>query len=159
MPRASPRPPSLAPGDLRAGSAPRRKHPKTPHPPPNSTTSARAPPHMTPVTIPAMPRKLALHEDRLFPPDPGVRAIARDLYASVRRLPIVSPHGHTDPAWFAGNEPFGNATKLLLAPDHYLFRMLYSQGVPLDSLGVSSRSGPSSVDPRAAWRLFASHFH
>ncbi len=88
-----------------------------------------------------MPRKLALHEDRLFPPDPSVRAIARDLFRSIRDLPIVSPHGHTDPAWFAGNEPFGNATELLLAPDHYLFRMLYSQGVPLDALGVGSRRG------------------
>jgi glucuronate isomerase len=107
----------------------------------------------------AMPRELALHEDRLFPPDPGVRAIARELYRSVRQLPIVSPHGHTDPAWFAGNEPFGNATELLLAPDHYLFRMLYSQGISLDSLGVSSRRGPATADPRAAWRLFASHFH
>ena len=106
-----------------------------------------------------MPRELTLHEDRLFPPDPGDRAIARELYASVRQLPIVSPHGHTDPNWFAGNEPFGNATELLLAPDHYLFRMLYSQGISLDSLGVSSRRGPSAADPRAAWRLFASHFH
>ncbi len=106
-----------------------------------------------------MPRKLVLHEDRLFPPDPGVRAIARELYHSVRELPIISPHGHTDPAWFAVNEPFGNATELLLAPDHYLFRMLYSQGVSLDSLGVSSRHGRSPADPRAAWRAFASWFY
>ena len=106
-----------------------------------------------------MVRKLSLHPDRLFPPDPTVRAIARELYASVRRLPIISPHGHTDPSWFALNEPFGNATELLLAPDHYLFRMLYSQGISLDSLGVSSRRGQSSTDPRAAWRLFASRFH
>jgi glucuronate isomerase len=106
-----------------------------------------------------MPRKLALHEDRLFPPDPTVRAIARDLYGSIRTLPIVSPHGHTDPAWFAGNEPFSNATELLLAPDHYLFRMLYSQGVSLDSLGVGSRRGRSTADPREAWRLLASRFH
>ena len=88
-----------------------------------------------------MPRPLILHEDRLFPADPRVRAIARGLYASVRDLPIISPHGHTDALWFADNEPFGNATELLLAPDHYLFRMLYSQGVSLESLGVSSRGG------------------
>jgi glucuronate isomerase len=106
-----------------------------------------------------MPRKLALHEDRLFPPDPGVRAIARELYHSVRELPIISPHGHTDPAWFALNDRFDNATELLLAPDHYLFRMLYSQGVSLDSLGVSSRHGRSCADPRAAWRVFASNFY
>jgi glucuronate isomerase len=106
-----------------------------------------------------MPRKLTLHEDRLFPADPSVRAIARQLYSAVRKLPIISPHGHTDPAWFADDQPFGNATELLLAPDHYLFRMLYSQGISLDSLGVSSRRGRSSADPRTAWRLFAGRFH
>jgi glucuronate isomerase len=106
-----------------------------------------------------MSKSLVLHADRLFPVDPHVRAIARDLYASVRSLPILSPHGHTDPEWFARNEPFGNATELLLAPDHYLFRMLYSQGIDLARLGVASRRGPSSADPREAWRLFASHFH
>ena len=86
-----------------------------------------------------MARKLTLHEDRLFPPDPNVRAIARELYRSVCQLPIISPHGHTDPTWFSENQPFSNATELLLAPDHYLFRMLYSQGVSLEALGVSSR--------------------
>ena len=106
-----------------------------------------------------MPKSLVLHADRLFPADANVRAIARDLYASVRSLPILSPHGHTDPEWFARNEPFGNATDLLLAPDHYLFRMLYSQGIDLARLGVASRRGPSDADPREAWRLFASHFY
>ena len=106
-----------------------------------------------------MSKSLVLHADRLFPLDPNVRAIARELYASVRSLPILSPHGHTDPEWFARNEPFGNATELLLAPDHYLFRMLYSQGIDLARLGVAARRGPSSADPREAWRLFASHFY
>ena len=106
-----------------------------------------------------MPRKLTLHEDRLFPPDPSVRAIARELYRSVYQLPIISPHGHTDPTWFSENQPFSNATELLLAPDHYLFRMLYSQGISLEALGVSSRRGRSNADPREAWRLFASRFH
>ncbi|HWG29105.1 MAG TPA: glucuronate isomerase [Steroidobacteraceae bacterium] len=106
-----------------------------------------------------MSKSLVLHPDRLFPLDPNVRAIARELYASVRSLPILSPHGHTDPEWFARNEPFGNATELLLAPDHYLFRMLYSQGIDLARLGVAARRGPSSADPREAWRLFASHFY
>jgi glucuronate isomerase len=98
---------------------------------------------------------LRLHPDRLFPADPGTRAIARELYAAIRDLPIVSPHGHTDPAWFARNESFGNAAELLLVPDHYVFRMLYSQGLPLDALGV----GNCDFDPRAAWRLFAERFH
>jgi glucuronate isomerase len=103
-------------------------------------------------------RKLQLHEDRLFSAEPGARAVARRLYTEVKSLSIISPHGHTDPAWFANNEPFANAAELLLAPDHYLYRMLYSQGIPLDQLGVPSRRGPSPADPRAAWRLFAKHF-
>ncbi len=106
-----------------------------------------------------MPKKLVLHADRLFPADPAVRAIARRLYGAVQDLPIISPHGHTDPAWFADNAPFGNAAELLLAPDHYLYRMLYSQGVALGSLGVPSRKGPSEANPREAWRLFARNFH
>lgn len=101
------------------------------------------------------PRPLTLHPDRLLPADPATRAIARELYASVAGLPIVSPHGHTDPSWFARNEHFGNASELLLVPDHYVFRMLYSQGVPLEALGVRN----PGADPRAAWRLFAERYH
>ncbi|MEO1999038.1 MAG: glucuronate isomerase, partial [Planctomycetaceae bacterium] len=86
---------------------------------------------------------------------PAVRGIARELYASVADLPIVSPHGHTDPAWFATNAPFGNATELLLVPDHYLFRMLYSQGVRLEDLGIAGHE----ADPRAAWRILAENYH
>ena len=102
-----------------------------------------------------MTRPLVLHPDRLFPADPKVRDIARELYAGIAGLPIVSPHGHTDPAWFAANAPFGNAAELLLVPDHYVFRMLYSQGVPLEALGI----GNPHFDPRAAWRLFAERYH
>ncbi len=102
-----------------------------------------------------MTQALSLHPDRLFPADPSVRAIARELYGSVAALPIVSPHGHTDPRWFAGNAAFGNAAELLLTPDHYIFRMLYSQGIALEALGV----GNPDADPRAAWRLFAEHYH
>jgi glucuronate isomerase len=106
-----------------------------------------------------MARPLILHEDRLFPAEPAVRGVARRLYAEVKDLPIISPHGHTDPSWFALNQPFPNATELLLAPDHYLYRMLYSQGISLESLGVPSRSGLSSVAPRQAWRIFAENQH
>src|SRR3954469_2244026 len=104
-------------------------------------------------------KTLHLDPDRLFPADPGTRAIARRLYAPVKALPIISPHGHTDPEWFAGDAPFANAAELLLAPDHYLYRMLYSQGISLEKLGVPSRRGPSAADPRAAWRLFAENLH
>ncbi len=103
---------------------------------------------------------LDLDPDRLFPAEPGTRAIARNLYASVAQLPIVSPHGHTDPRWFADDVPFTNATELLLVPDHYAFRMLYSQGIRLDALGIPRRDGSRArVDPREAWRLFASHYY
>lgn len=103
---------------------------------------------------------LSLHPDRLFSPEPAQRAIARRLYAAVAALPIISPHGHTDPAWFAGNAAFANATELLLQPDHYVFRMLYSQGIPLDTLGIARADGSrAQVDPREAWRVFARHFH
>jgi glucuronate isomerase len=106
-----------------------------------------------------MPRPLQLNPDRLLPADPATRDIARALYEEVRGLPIVSPHGHTDPSWFASDANWTNPTELLLAPDHYLYRMLYSQGVPLESLGVASKAGPSQTDPRSAWRLFASNYY
>lgn len=102
-----------------------------------------------------MPHALALHPDRLFPADPGMRDIARRLYAEVAGLPIISPHGHTDPEWFATDAPFGNAAELLLHPDHYVFRMLYSQGVPLEALGIRN----PDADPRESWRLFAERYH
>src|SRR6201999_3641234 len=98
----------------------------------------------------AQPRHL--DEDRLFPREPYTRGVARDLYAEVKGLPIISPHGHTDPAWFADNHNFTNAADLFLSPDHYLYRMLYSQGVAMADVGVAGRDGPSQADPRAAWR-------
>ena len=67
--------------------------------------------------------------DRFFASDPAQRRVARELYRSVAALPIVSPHGHTDPSWFATDDAWENATELFLAPDHYVFRMLYSQGM------------------------------
>ena len=102
-----------------------------------------------------MPRPLILHPDRLLPAESTTRAIARELYDTVKDLPIVSPHGHTDPQWWASDANFGNATDLLLVPDHYVFRMLYSQGVAMEDLGV----GGGDVDPREAWRLFAERYH
>ena len=107
-----------------------------------------------------MNRKLNLHQDRLFPADATQRAIARQLYEEVRRLPIVSPHGHTDPQWFADNKPFPDPATLLVIPDHYVYRMLYSQGVSLESLGVPrTDGGPVEQDSRKIWRLFAQHWY
>jgi len=79
---------------------------------------------------------MLLHEDRLLPADGGTRQIARALYESVKGLPIISPHGHTQASWFAKNEPFPDPAKLFVQPDHYVYRMLYSQGVSLDDLEI-----------------------
>jgi glucuronate isomerase len=98
----------------------------------------------------------------LFPTDPVTRAIARRLYGAVRGLPIVSPHGHTEARWFAEDLPFPDPAALLLTPDHYIFRMLYSQGVPLEALGIAPLEvgAPSQApDARSIWRLFAAHYH
>ena len=100
------------------------------------------------------------HPDRLFPADPGVREIARALYDEVRALPIVSPHGHTDPSWFALDERFPDAVDLLIKPDHYVFRMLYSQGISMESLGIPTADGtPVETDSRKIWRTFAAHYY
>ncbi len=115
---------------------------------------------MIPVTMPTETETPALHPDRFFDPDPAVRDIARELYARVRNLPIVSPHGHCDPRWFADNEPFDNPAALIVSPDHYLYRMLYSRGVPLETLGLPARDGsPVESDPRRIWQTFAEHAH
>lgn len=106
-----------------------------------------------------MSRPLFLHDDRLFSSDPVQRGLARELYATVKDMPILSPHGHTDPQWFADNSAFENATALFLAPDHYIYRMLYSQGIDMGAVGVGSKKGASSADPRAAWRVFAANQH
>ncbi len=102
---------------------------------------------------------LVLHPDRLFPSDPDTRKVARRLYQEVKDLPIVSPHGHTDPRWFADNEPFGNPANLLIKPDHYVFRMLHSLGVPMESLGVPTIDGtPVEQDTRKIWKTFSQYY-
>lgn len=102
-----------------------------------------------------MSKALKLNPDRLFPADNISRAIAQNLYQSVKDLPIISPHGHTDPIWWAHDENFGNASELLIHPDHYVFRMLYSQGIALEDLGI----GNADADPRETWRLLAQNYH
>jgi glucuronate isomerase len=101
-----------------------------------------------------------LDPDRLFPPDPATRGLARALHAEVRDLPIISPHGHTDPRWYAEDAPFPDPAQLFVVPDHYVFRMLCSQGVPLAELGVPRvDGGPVETDGRRIWRRFAEHYH
>ncbi|HWB33631.1 MAG TPA: glucuronate isomerase [Acidobacteriaceae bacterium] len=100
-----------------------------------------------------------LDANRLFPADPKARAVAAKLYETVRDLPIISPHGHTDPRWFAENKPFPNPAALFIQPDHYIFRMLYSQGVSLESLGIPQVDGKEQADPREVWRIFARYYY
>ena len=103
---------------------------------------------------------MLLNDDRLFPADPVTRGIARRLYAEIRNLPIISPHGHTDPRWYAEDKAFPDPATLFVKPDHYIFRMLYSQGVRLEQLGIARRDGGEvETDPRAIWRLFAQHWY
>src|ERR1051325_11641340 len=92
-----------------------------------------------------------LHEDRFFDSDPAVRRAARALYEETRGLPLICPHGHVDPRVLAEDQPFGEPTELILRPDHYILRMLYARGIPLEQL--------LNGDPRRAWRLFAEHYY
>jgi glucuronate isomerase len=105
-------------------------------------------------------QKLNLAPDRYFDPDPKQRKIARELYESVATLPLVCPHGHVDPALFAAEEAsFGSPVDLLILPDHYVVRMLYSQGIPLESIGVPRLDGrPVEKDHRKIWKIFAENF-
>jgi glucuronate isomerase len=98
---------------------------------------------------------MLIHEDRLFPSDPATRAVARALYTHIKSLPIISPHGHTQASWFVKNEPFPNPATLFVQPDHYVYRMLYSQGVSLDELEIGR---PEVKNPRKVWHTFAKHY-
>jgi glucuronate isomerase len=97
-----------------------------------------------------------LHPDRLLPTEPAARALARALFATIENLPIVSPHGHTDPRWWGENQAFQNPAELFVIPDHYVVRMLVSQGVPFEDLGIGAHA---EKDSRKIWRCFAAHYH
>ncbi len=104
---------------------------------------------------------LSLSPDRCFSPDPVQRQLARELYAEVKDLPLICPHGHVDPRLLADPDAsFGTPAELLVIPDHYVTRMLHSQGVRLEELGVPTRDGtPVERDHRAIWQRFAEHFY
>jgi glucuronate isomerase len=118
-----------------------------------------------------MQTELFLHPDRLFPAEESVRSVARRIYAEIKALPIISPHGHTDPWWFALNENFTDPVSLLLQPDHYVLRMLYSQGITLEEMGISplhpapnfplsgGATTPVEWDKRKIWRKFAENYY
>jgi glucuronate isomerase len=99
-------------------------------------------------------------DDWLFPADPTERALARELYALARDQPLICPHGHVDPGILADDVAFPDPARLLIVPDHYLTRMLLSQGVAPSALGVPARDGsPVEDDGRTIWRTFAEHWH
>jgi glucuronate isomerase len=105
--------------------------------------------------------KVSLPDDRYFDPNPRHKEIAQRLYASVADLPLVCPHGHVDPRMFADEDySFGTPVDLLIIPDHYVFRMLYSHGIPMEKLGIP-RLDRSQVegDHRAIWQTFAENFY
>ena len=89
-----------------------------------------------------------------------VRKTARAIYEETRSLPLICPHGHVDPRLLSENAPFPEPTALLIVPDHYIFRMLYSRGVPLDELGIPRADGTAAdTDPREVWQIFANHWY
>lgn len=108
-----------------------------------------------------------MNPDRYFDPDPARRSIARELYTEVAARPLICPHGHVDPRLFVDPAAtFGSPVDLLISPDHYILRMLYSQGIALESLGVpparSQGEEPgmrAETDHRKIWQTFADHFH
>lgn len=100
-----------------------------------------------------------LHADRLLPSADPALSVARELYEAVKDLPIISPHGHTLPQWFAENEPFSDPAALFLTPDHYVLRMLRSRGISYDALGVPRKDNGEVAEGREAWRLLAANFH
>ncbi len=105
--------------------------------------------------------QISLPSDRYFSPNARQKEIAIELYESVAGCPLVCPHGHVDPRMFADdNYSFGTPTGLLLIPDHYIFRMLYSQGIPLEDLGIPRTDGGAiEIDHRRIWQTFADNFH
>ena len=105
--------------------------------------------------------KTFLPPDRYFDPDPKQKQIARTLYESVAGVPLVCPHGHVDARMFADPDyDFGTPTDLLLIPDHYVFRMLYSQGIRLEQLGIQAIDGSEvETDHRLVWQIFADNFY
>ena len=107
------------------------------------------------------PSRSTLQPDRYFSSDPQQKQIASELFASIEHLPLVCPHGHVDPRTFADPDfNLGTPTDLFLIPDHYIFRMLYSQGISLERLGIPAVDGAEvESEHRAIWQIFADNFH
>ena len=98
---------------------------------------------------------------RYLGPETHQAALAYDIYQPAATLPLICPHGHVEPAVFGDPQHvLGSPAELFIIPDHYVVRMLYSQGVPMDDLGLRRLDGGASErDHRAIWRRFAERFH
>jgi len=134
--------------------------------PPNDNWASRNGAPGEPFVPPSAPAFVRGHEllqlnpDRFFDPDPAVRRVARELYGETSALPLICPHGHVDPRLLAEDAPFPEPAALIIIPDHYIFRLLYSRGVSMESLGIPSRDGSVvETDPRAIWQRFAEHYY
>lgn len=90
-------------------------------------------------------------KDRYLSNDP----LAWQIYEIMQSKPIISPHGHIDVKVLAENKPFTNPVELLITPDHYITRLLYSQGISYEALGLDG----SKQDPKQIWRLFADNYY
>ncbi|MCP2253684.1 glucuronate isomerase [Prauserella aidingensis] len=102
---------------------------------------------------------LTPHPDRLLPPEPVQRGIARRLYESVRDLPVISPHGHVEARLLADDEPFTDPASLLVTPDHYVTRLLHAHGLTMNELGARDGDGAEQATPSEVWRAFCEHWH
>src|SRR5262245_41256460 len=133
--------------------------------PNDNWVSRNGAPSESPVRAPAPAvmrgyQPLELNPDRFFDPEPAVRRIARELYEETSTLPLICPHGHVEPRLLAEDTPFPEPAGLIIVPDHYIFRLLYSRGVAMESLGIPSRDGsPVETDPRAIWQRFADNYY
>jgi len=127
----------------------------------SSEPFAIVPPSLEKRRSPIMAKKNYFPEDRYLGPDTRQKEIATHLYGLVKDLPLICPHGHVDPRMFADPEySFGSPAELFIIPDHYVFRMLYSQGIPMEKLGIPRRDGGEvERDHRKIWQMFADHFH
>ena len=100
-----------------------------------------------------------LHADRYLSSETSTRAIARELYQTVAALPIVSPHGHVDSRLFANpNATFGTPADLFIIPDHYVARMLYSQGIEMQRLGLRERESSGVTNDLVTSHSSTSYF-
>ena len=101
-----------------------------------------------------------LNDNVLMPVDKQTRDLALEIYQHIKNLPIISPHGHTDPKWFDENQAFENPVELLIKPDHYIFRMFYSQGLRLEDFGIARKDGkPVETDPKKIWNKVAENWY